>query len=337
MPFDSSITQSGQPSNTAPDNEPPMNIEAQTIGNKIRNCSAWLSLEAERRVARDLSDQKWSVTHSCFFTDPETNKLREVDVVAHQSWERVRRTRHTHCQLNLVVECKSASGYHILFSAIREPSWAQPHLFTLGQEGDNETFVTDRLRDVGLTDAQILEVMHDFKRYSYPDGRLRTRLLAVEPPPAPYHAAAFREHNIGSEKELDASVLWKAQMTLTSALTALKAADLRLLFEDLPGEIQAARLMKDDIVQAAFEYLHLGIDFAYLYHPVLVIEAPLWIMQGKRPAEIPWCRLHRQSAYGHSRWWFDVVSSKAFEQYAALVTAHYSKHLRRVGAKKQSI
>src|SRR3712207_1711510 len=88
---------------------------------KIQASSAWLSIQAERRDASTLASLKWAAVHNCFYTDPVTEKLREIDVVAMQVWKRAHEGNSVFARLHLVIECRSAAGYHILISPIPEP------------------------------------------------------------------------------------------------------------------------------------------------------------------------------------------------------------------------
>ena len=163
-------------------------------------------------------------------------------------------------------------------------------------------------------------------------GTWRTASMVIGPLPSDWHAGAFREHNIGGEKELDNSVVWKAQMALSSAFRAFEESNVALALADLPTEIEVARQCGENPADAAANHLFVSLDFVYLYHPIVVIDTPIWAIVRDQPKLIEWCRLYRQDAFGHSDWWFDLVEADKFEVYARSLSAHYKKEFRRVGA-----
>jgi hypothetical protein len=189
------------------------------------------------------------------------------------------------------------------------------------------------LREGGLTEDQIIRVMTTFRRRAYPGGFMRVKSMVVGPPPSPIHAGAYREHNFGSEKDLEASVVWRAHLTLSSAVRSFEIANLELGLEDLPAEIEMAPKFGRDVVREAIDHLLIPLSRVDIYHPIVVLEAPLWTMENEQPKQVEWCRFHRLTAWGHSDWWFDLVSADSFATYARRLTDHYASAFRRVKAR----
>jgi hypothetical protein len=307
-------------------------VSTTELERKITQSPSWSSLQAERRVAHILADMKWAAVQNCFYTDPETQKLREIDVVAHQSWKRTRGGTRTYGHLWLVLECKSAAGYHILISPIPEPSPTRPHTIWVGESERYEVPIAEALRGEGLTDEEIARVMTAFRRRAYPGGGMRVRPMLVGPLPAPVHAGAYREHNMGSEKDLDASVVWRAHLTLSSAMRSFEIERLELGLGDLPMAIKEARQTGQSLITATTNHFLVPLSFLALCHPIVVLEAPLWTIENDRPKQIEWCRFHRRSAWGRSDWWFDLVSADNFVEYARKLTDYYARAFRRIRA-----
>jgi hypothetical protein len=130
------------------------------------------------RVTDILASLKWATVHGCFDTDPDTQKLREIDVIAHQSWERGRKTASTDGRLLLVIECKSAAGYHVLLSPIPEPQVMLPHRAWSGEERKYEVPIAQALGEEGLTGEQITQVITASGRR--PKGYRSTRALRAK-------------------------------------------------------------------------------------------------------------------------------------------------------------
>jgi len=299
---------------------------------KIIKSASWNSLLAERQVSDILSKHKWHSVHSSYYTDPDTKKLREIDVIARQTWIRKSKNISNYAQLALVIECKSAAGYHVITSTIDEPKWATPHKVWIGTENEFELPVTKALVTAGLCDDEITKVLNIFKKKAYPNHAMKGRSLVIAPLPAPFHTCGYRETNFGSEKELDNSVVWKAHLTLSSTLRSMRDGNIDIALADLPLFVEGARRHKLDVVQEAADHLFIGLSFIYINHPVIVIDAPIWAINSDKPQRIDWCRFHRQSAYGHSDWWFDLVNSEAFPSYANDITCHYAKAFRQARA-----
>jgi hypothetical protein len=87
-----------------------------SLEEKIKTSTSWNSLLAERQVSDILTEHKWHSVHSSYYTDPDTNKLREIDVIARQTWVRKVKNISNYAQLAMVIECKSAAGYHVITS-----------------------------------------------------------------------------------------------------------------------------------------------------------------------------------------------------------------------------
>ncbi len=129
--------------------------------------------------------------------------------------------------------------------------------------------------------------------------------MVVGPLSTPFHASAHREHNIGSEKYLAASVVWKAHLSLLSAIRSFEMDNFEFNLTDLPGHIEWARRGREDVVRMVIDYLLVPLSFVYSYHPLVVLAAPLRIIRiiGKeRSTRIEWWCIHRQINYGHSGW-----------------------------------
>jgi hypothetical protein len=298
---------------------------------KILQSPSWRSFKEERDVKRLLSRLGWRAVHGCFYTDLETQKPREIDVVARKSWERKTKRYKLSGQLMLVVECKSVSGFHVLISPIPERHVELQRVWK--GEYKYEVLIAKALREKAITQEQISKIMTMFRKRAYPTGFGRPRKMFVDPMSSPYHGGAFREHNIGSEKDLENSVVWKAQKSLFSALRSFEAEIIENCLADLSGMIECAREMREDIVRAVIGDLDFELNYVQLYHPVVVLKSQLWTIEKERPKQIEWCRFHRLNDYGLSNWWFDLVTADSFASYARKVTEHYAKAYHKVGAK----
>lgn len=306
------------------------------LHSKLINSDAFLSLSAEQRISSILQKLKWKAIHSCFYTDLKTEKLREIDVLGSQSWERKLKILGHYARLNLVVEAKSAKGYHLLFSQLKEPPvqrFRQVNDEWIGSEGKNHEKVAQTLSNSSLNSEQVAFVFEKFKKLAYPRKGASIFRLLIKPPPPKLYCSAFRETNIGNVKDLDGSVLWRASQSLQSAVSALKEQQIEFHLEELAFDIEMASIIKLDPVQQALERLNISVRFVELFHPVVVIDAPLWLAEEGAVKDISWCRFEQQATRGISDWWFDVVHSSYFDQYSKELTEYYQKQFKRVRAR----
>jgi len=89
-------------------------MQPETIETKLQRSDALRSLTMEKEVVRRLRRLGWECVHSCYFKDLETTKLREIDVVAQRDWTKKLQGGSQVARVNLVIECKSVRGYHLL-------------------------------------------------------------------------------------------------------------------------------------------------------------------------------------------------------------------------------
>lgn len=301
---------------------------------KLLNSQSFNSLTSEQRILSLMKGLGWRGIHSCFYTDSKTEKLREVDVLCRRVWECRLKNRQELADLNLVIEAKSAKGYHLLFSALEGSSaYRQANELWMGLEGEPRQLIAQMLTDAGLTVEQSANVMKVFDKMAYPNRRPRCYRLSVDPPPAQVYVSAFRETNIGGEKELESSVLWKASLSLASAVGGLKQQTIDHMRVRLKEDFEISSLIKLDPIAQVTELLDIHAGLVDLYHPIVVIDAPLWEVRDGELRSIRWCRFQQLETHGQSEWWFDVVHSDHFEKFAGELTRYYDKRYERARAK----
>lgn len=69
-----------------------------------------------------------------------------------------------------------------------------------------------------------------------------------------------------------------------------------------------------------------------IYHPMVVMDAPLWLLEGTQLSPVQWCRLHWGTG-GYVAEWADVVRREAFNGYVESLSQHYDAAMRRVRAR----
>jgi len=97
-------------------------MNSNEIKTKLLSSDAYKSLTNEKKVVGICEQLDWEVIHGCYYTDFQEGKIREVDVLASQKWIRKTKAAEIFISLYLVIECKTAADYHLLFSNTPVPS-----------------------------------------------------------------------------------------------------------------------------------------------------------------------------------------------------------------------
>ncbi len=190
----------------------------QTLAARLLASTAVAALSQEKRIASTVAKSGWAVSHGVYYEDGETKKRREIDVVATRRWVKGAGI----AVLKLVIECKSASEWNVVFVPSSPthvscvlPAWSitdnaissavMRHLISLG------------VGESAAADAR-KALLKGFSR--------STRLdLDVQPPTLEPLASGFVETNIGQTKDPEAAVTWKAVQATNSAIASFGAME----------------------------------------------------------------------------------------------------------------
>ena len=303
---------------------------------RLLRSEAVASLASELQIANRFKEFGWSTAHGSFFVDPVTDKLRETDVLAKRSWQRGSYAERQMAHLDLVVEFKSIRGYHLVFAPSSFfPEYAPIEREWVGYASERSTHQTHLLNALGRTNLEkntVTSMLRRFFDLMYPEGMMIVGDLVVDPPPAPFAASAYRETNIGGQKDLSASVLWKAVQTLSAFLEQARADYVTDSFDSVWLPVDYARSQKLDVVDTLLDDLAEIGRKVRLFHLIVVVDSPLWALDGSSLREFPWCRFHRLNQDGLMSTWYDVVHSEVLDEYLHLVTTHYDQKMKEAGA-----
>lgn len=313
-----------------------MREEEQSLEERLASSQGVRSLQTEQRVIALLRELRWRVDHGSFYTDPTTGKLREMDVVGRRNWHREVRGRHHRVCLNLFCEVKTLRDFHVVFAPLAEGT--QYESAQREWIGYHSKRLARALDEAGLEETQIGRILKHFEHACYTrEEAVRVRRMMIDPPAPPFTSSAFRETNIGSDKELDNSALWRAIQSLLGCVESARRRFLDRAFKavgflvDLAHHIKsnAEKVITDSFNDRSCELSPGNLD---LYHPVVFIEARLWSSLRTQVSEIEWCRFHLLG----TEWpeiWCDVVNLKAAHKYLSHITQFYSAAIRRLPAK----
>jgi len=238
--------------------------------------------------------------------------------------------------LHVVIECKSAKAFHLLFlpEANDDQLESEIHYEWLGRD-EHEPELLEILNTSGLTHHQVKAVLHGLHDATFLDTDLSVFKLILSPPNLPMRASAFRETNTATDKELDTSVLWRAGLALSSAISSFKERDLSFALDSVRAGAKWQVEHRDGTaIEEVLSRYTVATEMINLYHPIVVIDSALWAIKDSKLERIKWCRLEQRTLNGKEDWWCDVVQSDSFQEYVVVLTKHYKEQLLDEKAKR---
>lgn|GEM_PF-2081630 len=290
----------------------------------IRNSDGYRGLSLELRTASLLRNHGWQATHGAYYVDPLSDPPveRELDVAATRSWERKRDGAIV--RLHLLVECKSLSRRNVICAGTAALDNRLYHQW-LGEDDDELRLgIREVLASCGLPPAETRMTMERFERAVYPGGKSIVADLIAPPPKAPAHASSARDAvDERSAKEKDP--LWQALQGVFAAMNGTTRQELGMKLSGIHDDLTLGQVS----VEAAVETLRREAGVVELFHPIIVTEAPLFMLSESGALKpTPWCRLEH-SRISSERRWLDLVSLEGFDAYAGRLTHAYEVFFKR--------
>lgn len=299
------------------------------LASLLSKSDAAASMATEATVARSMASLEWTVTQGAIYTDPKEGKLREIDVLARRAW-RTKAVKPKTVFVSMVVECKTMRGFHVLLDGVRNPYLGFQSVGLAHWIGysviDHKNRIRRLLGERNYGREDVIKALHRLDTTAFPGQISRLRGMLVEPPNVEAFTA-FRETNIGTEKDLDNSVLWRAISALDSCTESLLTERMNGFFHDLESSIEEHERHGVDKIRALQFSFEDESRFAWLFHPVIVTDARLWAMRsnGDLPVELRAARYVRSDGIHGINKWFDVVQRDHFEAYFTAATQHYNR------------
>jgi hypothetical protein len=309
------------------------------LESKLIASDSYNSIYTEEQVCGLLVKQGWSATHSGYYKDFSTGKWREVDVCAHRMWKKSDESGENKAIVQLVLQCKSIKGYHILFtpaSNLGTWRWALTkldHDWVGHRASANWRDIARNLEEMKLNREIITSATKRFQGIAYPDGFVKPYDLMVKAQRARVVTSAFRETNIGSTKDLENSVLWRASLDIASVIESEKEERWGRLIKDtrLASVIETSEDIEEFVCNNFYNYLSL----VRLFHPIIVLDAHMWLIKDQKLEALQWCRFAQHNVLGDTRRWFDIVSQQYYPTYISRLTKHYENEFKKVDAEER--
>lgn len=304
-----------------------------SLKEKIANSLSFHSFRSESAVCDALNSLGWDAKHGIYYQDIETTKHREVDVIARQFWRRKSKNGEQIVRLTMLVEVKTMKGFHLLVSPFEGDGFSlYQNIHWLGDSGGDYPELASALRDNGMEEIALISLLKRVHQFAYPRQRARTWMLMVRPNSGTVFTS-FRETNIGTEKELENSVFWKASQTLRSASKSIQKSIMEGSLDDIAGSVKYAPKSKDRHISYVLGCAIMMLNRVDIIHPVVVTDADIWVSRGDAPELVKWSRFVQNSYNETTEWWCDVVNSKHFAEYAQTSSKYYSSRLKAARAK----
>lgn len=310
-------------------------MSKENLSDKLKQSEAYSSLRMERDIANITANIGWKVDSGVFYPDVTENKPREIDMVASQMWRRRVKVGEQILRLSLLVECKSLKGWNIIILPRKKPdSYVSVHMQWIGHDvGLSGNQVKNRLAGLGYESNKAKGLFLEMYKNAYPTDFAKIKGLQISPMQCPFHSSAFRETNVKGDKDLDSSVLWRANRQLLSAVSSLKVksrdCDLGWIFDGHEYEKDVKK--SEEMMLEMFDGRSNMVD---IWHPIVVLDAAIWRMCKNQLRRCEWFRFGEIEVSADDSWWCDVVEKAAYKKYLFNLTKSYVGKCRQARLKR---
>lgn len=302
-----------------------MTDKLNDIDKRLLNSSAVCSLNLETDVYDLFKKYGWKTEHSPYYTDNKTGKNREIDIKARKYWHGPS-THATSCEINFIVECKSIKDYHIVVSNRLDYSNVTDliHSWIGNDSYHNYSKTIELLKKHDVSNDNIKTILKELNLFCYPKGLFKFLKYRVDAFDIPVFNS-FRETNIGTTKDSENSVVWKAFQSLYSCAEIYDEFDWSNIDYHM-YDIEKEKLNSDEekankLLDALTEQTN---HISYV-HPLLVVESNMWELKKEGLEKLKYFRLLFQKVFDEGIW-MDVVNKEYLNEYLNK-TKQYDKYL----------
>jgi hypothetical protein len=304
------------------------------IRSQLAASDAAESLRMESFISGCFQRCGWPADRGVYYNDPETGKPREIDVVSRQILERPRRRRGVGAPLTniyVLCECKSLSGWNILFSRgeIEDPYENRMPYFWSGHEEHILEIVEAVSKIPAFQCCNRNNLYGYYTDRAYPDGGAIACHTHLPPPPVELIATAFRETKGGSEgnRRFDGqgsnNPLWNAIRSVLAATNAAEARSLEIM-RSYTMEIKSY-LHDDALVESQAFFFDAELMRHVCYHPVVFCKARLFQLNDDGLNDIKSARIYVRDLSSKHKY-VDVVSIDVAAAYIEQALSHFECH-----------
>ncbi len=227
-------------------------------------------------------------------------------------------------------------GFHLIFRPENSSPLQYQTADLVAWQGYYDHMAQDQIAHIllkhGFENDEAPLLLKRLLYFCYPNQRARIYRMLFAPLPTTVFAA-WRETNLGTEKDLDNSVFWRAVQSLDSCIQSMQAGWLDTFLSDLSStasSIQHYGYHKKDAIDSN---LRRRSGIACLYHPVIVTDAKLWSAGDRELTEVPFARYVRNGVAFDTNKWFDVVSREYIDRYVNDLSEYFARAFKQARCK----
>lgn len=307
--------------------------ELYTLPENLPRCHAVKSLLQEMELSATMKKYDWHVTDSPFYEDSNSGKFRELDIFGRKYYSC---NEVAYCfDIQLLVESKSIEGYHVVLSNKDRFYSCDLDTIRIDSEIEKGGKFKSFLQGFQFSDNDILDLLNRMREEYYPKDSWVFSKYSI-----PFFQMldcfySFRETNIGGEKELSNSVIWKTSQELLSANEYIRNRQINNFYADIEYSLTKENKVKDnDNKMIPYSAMQRYLDQLDLIYPIVVVNCPIWELfhDGKMQSK-PYARLMQTDLYGVSTFWIDIVNKSHFSHYMEALTNHIEKYSKSLNAR----
>ena len=303
------------------------------IRTKLASSDAAQSLRMESSIADSFRSHNWPAQQGVYYTDADTGKFREIDVLSRHTLRRPVRTKGIGgpiINLYVLCECKSLSGLNILLKG--------------GDVGSHETEVKSywsgyeehirRTVDLTPKEAPYSNCNRDslfsyYQRRAYPDEMELAYPLTLTQPPVDLVATAFRTTKDGSDENRSKSQsidpVWNA---IQSVLSSSRAVENRAInVADTNSQIFRYGWNSKELAQRVAFFYDLELARRIYFHPIIFSKARMFQID-EELKDVHTARLFIRNLNFDFEY-IDLVSYDNASEYIDSMITHFEKHSKK--------
>lgn len=292
---------------------------------KILKSEAFASLKLESQIKAVLEKYNWDCIQSPYFLDVESNKYRELDIIAGKRYKFQSGNEELSSEINLLIESKSLSGYHILFDTKVKRDYIIEDTNDIWMGMDSYNNNKRLINILNKTESNLERKKEIIKFYENKYFRDEFSIFGNHRVTTFYDIdlmTSFRETKLSNTKDLNNSVLWKAFQSLNSAVKGFEHNFWSNIEADLINFVNCIEKYTEE-VSSLEEYYLFQLKQYFKLHKILVVDADLWVCNSGEINSIKYCRLLQRELSGNLNTWIDVVNHKYFDEYSEKLSNFY--------------
>jgi hypothetical protein len=280
-------------------------------------------------VASCFRSRNWPAEQSVYFTDPETEKTREIDVMSRHLLTRPRRHEGLGMpliNLSILCECKSLSGWNVLLlkgkaQPLLEKREARIPYHWSGLEQHIRESIELISQDPAFHKCDRNLLHSYFYSRAYPDEKQLAYHMALLQPPVDLIATAFRATKGGADERESVNPIWSA---IQSTLSATEAAKKQVISNTISTIVfPSYGYEPTEIAKQIAFFFDFELTRRVFFHPVVFCKSRIFSIDGDL-ADVGSVRiLVRDLDFDFK--YVDLVRFDSAEAYIDTMLAHFEK------------